>query len=205
MLRSRRPAVIRPILSAGVLLALGTLLTAASLTDAHDVPVVFDGSANSFDLQVAASADPAWTPSAADWEQGRDTAAELVIDSAAAEGFAPGDALDFRIAVKNASPTVDAAMTLIIDDPDPRRSEKNPDGGFAELFDQLTFTVSDSTGAVIDHVPGNDLAALTNTWTAVAPGEARLLDVSVHLPASTDNRWSSAATQIRFQWRGESE
>lgn len=201
----RRPAIARPVLAAGVLLAVGALLTAASVTERHDLEVVFDGSSNVFDLQVAANADSSWTPRSADWTQGHDAPAQFVIDSDTAQGFAPGDIVGFRIAVKNASPTVAGAMTLAIDDPNPLGSALTSAGGFQELFDQLRFTVTDGGTTVIDGVSGSDLNRLRHTWAGVAPGDSRVLDVRVELPASTDNRWAAAATGIRFSWTGESE
>lgn len=201
----RTTSLVRPILTVGILLTTGALLTAASVTEQRDLSVVFDGSGNVFDLQVAASPDSGWTPRVADWSQGRDHAAQLVIDSDTARGFGPGDTLAFRIAIKNASPAVSGALTLRIDDPDPRAGALTPAGGFTELFDQLRFTVQDGGSTVIDGVRGSDLAHLAHTWQGVAPGQSRVLDVRVSLPAETDNRWAAAATDIRFAWTGESE
>lgn len=202
----RKPSLARPMLAAGVFLTAGALVTAASVTEQHDLSVVFDGSDNVFDLQVAASADSSWTPRASDWSQGRDAATQrLIIDSDAAQGFAPGDSLAFRIAVKNASPSISGAMTLRIDDPEPQPGLHTPDGGFVELFDQLQFTVIDGGVPVIDGVTGSDLSHLAHTWTGITPAESRVLDVLVTLPPHTDNRWAAAATDIRFTWTGESE
>lgn len=204
-MRSLSRPIVRPALTTGVLLAVGVLLTAAAVTDSRDVPVVLDGSGNRFDLQVAASVEPSWQPRTADWQQGKESALSVAFDDETAQGFAPGDTLAFRVAVKNASPAVDGALTLHITDPDPLGGQLTASGGHAELFDQLRFTVLDDGRTVIDSVPGSDLARLVHTWTGVHPGDARVLDVRVHMPAETDNRWASAATGVRFQWTGESE
>lgn len=189
----------RLMLSAGALLGLAGVLSAAAFTDQADVVVTIDGSQNTFDLVTAGSLDPAWSPSAADWAQGNPDPLRLSLAGAGALG--PGHSLDLRIAARNASPRLAASLSLSITDPDPLGDEIDPQHGtYRELFDQLEFTVREGATVLLDAVPATALEAYV--WPAdFAAGDEVVLDVSLALPREVDDRWQRAGTGVEFSFQ----
>jgi hypothetical protein len=195
--RPPRAGRARVVLASGALLVVAVLLTAAAVSDHADVHVALDGSGTTFDIEVAGAVGaPAWTPAAADWEQGNPQAYRLAVDAAA---IAPGGAVDLRLAVRDASPLA-GVLSLTVEDPQPRGDATDASTGrYLELFDRLVFTVRDGDRAVIDRVAAPDL----ETWTwpqPLAAGEEKVLDVRIELPAEVDDRWQGASTDVRFRF-----
>lgn len=203
----------RFLLAGGVLLGCALLTTAAAFTDYGDSVVEFDGTNNSYDLQIVGSLLPGWEPSDADWLQGRsDLALEFqTVDDAAQLDFeragvsrviAPGASIDFRVAVKNSSPRVSSSLAMEIVDPDPLGAAMDASGeSFLELFDQLEFTVTDAGTVLFDHVPAEKLTKID--WDAqIGAGDYKMLDVKISLPVSVDNRWMAARTNVEFRFQG---
>ncbi|QTX03498.1 hypothetical protein [Agromyces archimandritae] len=200
-MKSPRAGLVRTLIAGGALAACGVALTAAALSDSASVDVEMDGSANRFDIVVAGrygDAASTWVPSAGQWRQGNPGAYEIPVAGEDARLLLPGSHIDGRIAVKNDSPRLTGLLTLSILDPQPRGSELDPGtGNFVELFDQLIFTVREGQTVRIDHVPADQLASYV--WAEpFAPGEEKILDVSIEMSEAADNRWQLASTEVLF-------
>ncbi|UIN30692.1 hypothetical protein [Microbacterium binotii] len=204
-MRVSRNGRARAVLATGMLAAGCALATAAAFTDYADVEVSLDGSQNRFDIVTAGAVDvdlQSWSPQAEGWLQGNPDAVLLGSGADAGILLAPGGSVEAAIAVKNDSPRLNAAISLVIEDPTPRGDAVDPaTGTFLELFDQLVFTVRDADGTVLlDHVAAPALTGYV--WPdSFAPGEWKKLDVTIDLPDSVDNRWQGATTDILFSFQ----
>jgi hypothetical protein len=195
-----RSGRVRIMAASGVLVAAGVLLSAATLADVADTLVTMDGSRSTFDILVAGSAAPEWSPVPADWQQGNVEALTITHFDGHGGGalLAPGGALAVRVAALNASPRVAATLSLTIVDPDPRSGGVDPvTGNRTELFGELVFTVRHGETVLLDRTPARDLS--TYTWDSALPaGGSAVLDVTIEMPASLGNEWQLAATDVQF-------
>ena len=195
-----RSGRVRIMAAGGVLVAAGGLLSAATLADVADTLVTMDGSRSTFDILVAGSATPEWSPVPTDWQQGNVEALTITLFDGHGGGalLAPGGAIAVRVAALNASPRVAASLSLTIVDPDPRSDGVDPvTGNRTELFDELVFTVRHGETVLLDRIPARDLS--TYTWgTALPAGGSTVLDVTIEMPATLGNEWQLAATDVQF-------
>ncbi len=184
----------------GVLVAAGALLSAATFTDSADTVVTMDGSRSTFDILVAGSATPEWSPIPSDWQQGDVEALKITGPDADGRGalVSPGHALEVRVAALNASPRVAATLSLTIVDPDPRSDSVDPlTGNRSELFGELVFTVRQGETTLLDRVRAHDLG--TYTWEAALPsGGSTVLDVTIEMPATLGDEWQLASTDVQI-------
>lgn len=198
----------RTVLSWSALLGIAALTTAAAVTDAERLDARFVPAAT-LDLVVAGSADPGWTPGAADWQQGDPTAYRIALtpDGSAAQ-IGPGEVLRFRVAARHGATDLPALVVLTVSDPDAQGERTDAvTGARAELFDQLRITVVDAEGGAVllDALPGSDAAALSHVWADEwQPGETWLLDVVVEVPEELGNAWQGATTDLQLTFLSES-
>lgn len=191
----------RAVVAAGSLVGCAALLTAAAFTDFADVDVTLDGSQNRFDIVTTGSSTPGWMPTATEWVQGKPEAYQIKLTSdGSGYVLSPGARLDLRVAARNASPRLGAELSLKILDPDAHGDATDPvTGRYVDLWNQLVFTVREGSTVLFDHVKATDLAAYV--WQQpTAAGTERVLDVTIQLPSSVDNRWQLASTDIRFDF-----
>ncbi len=196
-----RPGSARLALSLGAVVATAGLVTAAAITDSRDIDVVLDGDRNRFDLVVAASAEPGWQPGPAEWEQGRPRAVSIPVGP---DGglLGPGGTTHYSIAVRNDSPLLAGLVDLEVSDPVDRRGQTDPQTGrLVELFDQLRIVVRDGSTELIDRAPGT-APMVASLAQPLEQGEQRVLEVELSLPASLDDRWQGATTDLVFQFSG---
>ncbi|HEY0187618.1 MAG TPA: hypothetical protein VGC67_09040 [Cellulomonas sp.] len=196
----------RIVLSWCALLGVAALTTAAVVTDSEDVDALFLPGAG-LDLVVAGSAEPGWTPDEEDWDQGRPSAYQIVLGDETS-ALDPGDSLTFRVAARHGDQDLAATVRIEITDPDPAGDATDAlTGRRVELFDQLRIRVADAgTGQVlIDAAPGSGATARTYAWPDEwAPGESRLLDVTVTVPAELGDAWQGAVTDLQIHFASES-
>lgn len=182
------------------------LTTAAVLTGGGAQDVRFLPGAG-HDLVVAGSTLPGWLPSAADWEQGRPEAYRIPLDPAARE-LGPGGVLELRVAARHGAHDAPSEVLLAVTDPDDQGTRTDPrTGSRLELFDQLHLRVVDAdTGEVlVDAGPGSDDDARSARWGGVwQPGEVRLVDITVTVPADLTDAWQGAVTDIQVDLVSES-
>lgn len=204
MIPVSRSGTKRTLVSAGVLMGISALLTAAAVTGEQElrIPVISNG--DIFNLVAAGSSEPGWTPTEDSWAQASpedDYRIQLTSDGS---GYlmAPGSTLDVRIAVKNNSSNRAGEIELTIVDPWPRGEVVDPvTGNYLELFDYLNFTIRDGATLLADAVPGKDLRTII--WPGDLPaGEQLILDVAIHMPNELDNRWQMASTDLTFSFEG---
>ena len=90
----------RSAVMSGCALVLAIAVTGAASVISSDYRVDFVGSDNRFALTAAASADPAWHPSATDWEDAAEVPIELrlTVDGSQYE-LAPGDSVDMKLSL----------------------------------------------------------------------------------------------------------
>ncbi len=202
----RRPASLRVLLAVGSMVAAAGCISAAALTESAATHVLVDGTHNYLDILVAGNADPSWAPADSDWEQGDLEPVSFQL-TGGERGYpiAPGDSAATRLAVKNASPSLEGELFLSIVDPDPLGESTDPlTGRYLELFDQLEFTVSSGGIVLADAVRAAELPSAISVGV-LTPGEADVLDVVIHLPEAVDNRWQTAGTKIQFRFEGVSK
>lgn len=200
----------RKIWSWGALLGVVALATSAMVVDSDTVDVLFV-QGDDFDIMVAGSLDPAWTPGPASWGHGNPDAYDVTLGAEPGPGAAPGRPqvigpgghLTFRVAARNTSPGLPARVVLTVSDPDDRSDQTDPvTGRPVELFSQLRFTIVEDGEVIVEDLDGPALAASSHEWTdSWAPDEVHVLDVKVSLPADLDNQWQDAtsAVQLRFE------
>lgn len=195
----------RPALSWLALLGIAALTTAAVVSDVEQLDARLVPGAE-LDLVVAGSATPGWTPTPADWQQANPTAYRIPL-TRDEQGVivGPGGSLTFRVAARHHDEDLPAYVRLTISDPDDRRGHSDPaTGRWVELFDQLRITVADEGRVLVDGV-GAEPDTLTHSWTRPwAPGEARLLDVTVTVPADLGDAWQDSATDLQITFESES-
>lgn len=198
-----------------LLLALGTLLGCTLLTAAVAVTTIgassvhFAGDRNTFELAVAAGEGGSWTPEASDWvstpaAESNPTGPDPVSLSLGSDVvFRAGEPRSYGIAVRNESSELSARVVLTISDPGSHSTGTSDSGRRLELFDQLAITVQ-SGGETLTA----SSAAAGSRRFAVAedlkPGESRVFQVTVGLPADLDDSWNQAAADIQFRFDGES-
>ncbi|WP_125098593.1 hypothetical protein [Leucobacter chromiireducens] len=199
-----QPPIRRTLLAAGVVLGVSALVTAAMLVDTKESIAILDGTQNRFDIVTMGSADPAWEPAAANWQQGNPEAYRIrLTQDDSPFVVSPGASLDLKIAVKNASPTLGGHLSLRVEDPNDRSAERDPEtNNYVDLFPALVFTVAEGGTVLINRVAGPDLQTV-GLAGVVAPGEARVLDVTVEVPEGLGNEWQLAATDVQFRFDGE--
>ncbi|QNE34364.1 hypothetical protein [Leifsonia shinshuensis] len=179
----------RPVLAAvGVCVASAIAVTAASTVNWSDVIVALDGSDNTFDLQVAGSDVPGWQPTAAEWQQGRPDPVVVALPATVLE---PGTSVQARVAVRNSSPRLAGSIRVHLVDP------ATPNA----LFPELRFTISEGGHVYAAAVPPTGAADIPLTG-ATAPGEDRVLDVEVALPADAPASVNGSVTPIRLMFTG---
>ena len=186
-----------------MLLAAGLLVTAAAVTDTQESLALLDGSGNRFDLVTTGSPEPGWAPAKTDWAQGNPSPYQIAL-TGDGSGYlmSPGSRLDLRIAVKNDSPRLAGEVSLEVEDPRDRGEERDPvTGNFVELFPQLIFTIRDGERVLAERVLAPDLITMPLA-ASLSPGDSRVLDVSIALPESLDNRWQRASTDVQFRFEG---
>lgn len=200
VLTGKRTGRSRLLLAGGGLLGIAALTTTAFFTDFADLEAQVDGTRNTFDIVVAGSAAPGWTPAPADWAQADETA--YLIDLGGSTELPPGGTRQVTIAVRNASPILSGDVSISLSDPDPREGETDPvTGRFVELFDRLEFVLSergDELLATSGAAPDGERRVMLRD--PLGPGEVREIAVAISLPAATDDRWQQASTQIQFRF-----
>jgi hypothetical protein len=180
---------------------LAIAVTGAASVVSTDYRVDFVGTDNRFALAAAASADPAWHPTAADWEDAAEVPIELrlTVDGAQYE-LAPGDSVEMKVAVKNPSPLA-GLLSLRIEDPH-RSTGTLPASDGGGLFSQLQFTVTETDKVLLDHASAEKFVAYS--WPfALEHGESKVLNVRVSIPEDLDAHWLNSGTDIRFRFQGE--
>lgn len=190
----------RTLLSAGAVLALGATLSAAALSSSLDTVALFDGSRNTLDIRSAGSFDPAWDITQLAAAGGK----EFAVAIGDRGTLLPGAEVHLRIGALNASPRNPARIQLQILDRDDNLGVVDLSGNHVELFGQLIFTVRENDRVLVDHVRGEDLAALTHTWEApLRAGEGRVLDVTITLDPDLPESYFAAGTGVSFRFSGE--
>lgn len=182
----------RHLLSLGVLVGAGALVTAAAFTTLQSVDVRL-GAAPTFALQVAGSSTSGWQPSPADWLPAAGASYTISSDEIL---LSPGESATQRVAVRNDSPSLDADVVV--------RLASQPGVG-RDLFDVLQFTVAQPDGSVlVENVPGPRLAELAiDLGSPLAVGEHSVLDVTYTLPVDADRAYEGSTTAIRVGFEGE--
>ena len=163
-------------------------ITAAATVDWGQVIVAVDGRDNTFDLQTAGSEEPEWLPSESLWKQGNPNPAALVL---ADSTVGPGAPIRMRVAVRNASPRLDAIISLHVLKPE------QP----SELFDQLRFTVEEGGHVYADNVDAASAAALPLVGATAAGGE-RVLDLTVSLAPRQGDPTAGTSTPVTVSFTG---
>ncbi|KRD42713.1 hypothetical protein ASE27_17935 [Oerskovia sp. Root918] len=204
----------RKIWSWGALLGVVTLATSAMVVDSDTVDVRF-AQGDDFDIMVAGSLEPGWTPHPASWGHGNPDAYDVVLGADPGSGarpggpqvIGPGGQLTFRVAALNTSPGLPARVALTVTDPDDRSGATDPATGRpVELFSQLRFTIVEDGEVLVDDLDGPALAAATHEWTeSWAPDEMHLLEVTVALPADLDNQWQDATSAIQLRFEAQND
>lgn len=182
----------RHLLSCGVLVGLGALTTSAVFTLLQTVDVRL-GAAPTFDLSVAGSGSPTWEPTASDWLPAGGASYAISSDERV---LVPGESATQRVAVRNDSPEIAAAVTVRL----AGRADTDRD-----LFDVLEFTVREPGGPLlVDGVSGEHLGDVAIDLTdPLAAGEHSLLDVTYTLPQEADPGYAGSRTIIQVGFEGE--
>lgn len=196
----------RSVLTLGIVLCAGALVTSAASTQTESVLAYFDASPNqSYNLQVDGSAAADWTLADAVWQE---ASTEPYTIPATADGSAvsmpPGKTQTYRLAVHNDSPELLSSVSLRIEDADPQGSATDPHTGrYLDLFPHLHFTLADEQGTLLDAAGTDVLRA--DLRTPLAAGESRLLTLDLTVPSNVGNEIIGAGTQVSVLVTGESQ
>lgn len=198
----------RAALSAGSLLGIGALLTAALVSDQITYEASLSpGDSHQFNLQVAGSEDPNWRPAETDWLEGNPDA--VVVGASTTGGplaLAPGASREYRISVRNESPELGSTLALRIEDPNPESQEFDPDLNFIpELFTALEFTVLEDDDVLLQDIAGPTPELAFHWDEDLIPREEKHLVVRVTLPSEVGNDFNGSATQIALRFDGTSQ
>lgn len=193
-------------LSLGALLITLVLGTAAAITDTKTSLAQIDGTRNLFNIMVAGSIDPEWTPQEAVWAEGNPESYRINLRSSEQDGLlSPGAELALKIAVKNDSPQLNGTLGLQITDPDPLGNEIDVHtGSYKELYDVLLFTVKDENEVYLDRTNARELSYIAFHDLDFKPGSVKEFDIIISMPEWVDNRWQLATTGIDFRFEAES-
>lgn len=189
---------LRAVLTAGVLLGIGAVCTAATLSGSAPVLTHLDGRTNYIAVQtVAADANaelPAW-PSEAE-------SSSFTLDLGGDRLLEPGDSHTFRMAVRNASPRLSADLTMTITPP---RADTAAGRDALRMFEALQFTVREGSTVLVDHVGGSDAAQLVRRLPGtVDSGGVRRLEIDVALPTTAVGDLQGLRTPVQLAFTGTS-
>lgn len=189
---------LRAVLTAGVLLGIGAVCTAATLSGSAPVLTHLDGRTNYIAVQtVAADANtelPAWPSEAENSSFTLDLGGDRLLE--------PGDSHTFRMAVRNASPRLSADLTMTITPP---RADTAAGRDALRMFEALQFTVREGSTVLVDHVGGSDAAQLVRRLPGtVGSGGVRRLEIDVALPTTAVGDLQGLRTPVQLAFTGTS-
>lgn len=196
----------RSLLTLGIVLGAGALVTSAASTQTESVLAYFDANpAQGYNLQVDGSVDPNWTLADALWKEANPEPYTIPgsVDGSAVS-MPPGKTQTYRIAVRNDSPELLSSVRFTIEDPDPLGNSTDPETGrFLDLFPHLHFTLADESGILLDAAGTENLTATLNG--SLAAGEARMFTLTLGVPQDTGNEIIGAGTHVAVLVTGESQ
>lgn len=181
----------------GMAALFAVLSTAALVLDIHQLRITVDGSRNTFGIEAAASVDPAWDLTSGTWVGGgREATVEPFGDSF---DLVAGESVTVQIAVRDKSATLPGNLRLSVVDPDPRL----PGDPTPDLFDALTLSLRDQSTVIGPDATG-DLVNILIGGAPTEPGQVRVVQLTIALPADLDARLLQARTGFQIHIEGES-
>lgn len=188
----------RALLSAGVLLGIGAVCTAATLTGSVPVLTHLDGRANYIAIQTVAADVSVDLPAFPDEAESSSFTLELAGDRL----LEPGEIHTFRLAVRNASPRLSADLTMSITPPS---ADTAAGRGALRMFNALQFTVREGDTVLVDHADGSQAANLVRRLPGtVESGGVRRLEIDISLSAAAGDDLHGLRTPVQLAFTGTS-
>ncbi|MFC6355893.1 hypothetical protein [Luethyella okanaganae] len=190
----------RVLLSAALVIAVGTTSTAASIWIGHDTTVIFAAQgSDAFSISIAASPEADWRPAESDWQPqpvgsdrrtGSDHEVILPLtEDGQSFDLQAGTSKTVYVFVRNSSPELTGDLDLMVQPP----AQSTVSDG---LFDQLAFNAALDSGQVVLDGHGRSTGSL-GTLTS---GEVRRLTLTVTLPLGTHSEYLDRTTGVTLRF-----